>query len=221
MAENEPEDPDASVAPDEPPGLVFYCPTCGNSIVLTETPANGLVECPACAQVFAATDPSDIEAEARAEAEAEAARGRREAELNELHVRQISTLRRSMIRSRSYFVTGAWACVFATVEFAWLAGLKFRELQIDKVAGFHVGILDYFLPIIEIACLISAVFGSRYFFRRAKQATQELEATVMKDPETPPDLSTLGGGIEQWRGLEQMHEQADEGDGVADDRLTR
>ena len=220
MAVNEPVDPDAGVEPDAPPDLVFYCPTCGHSIVFTETPANGLVECPACgAQFFAATDPSDIEAEARAEAEAEAARGRREAELNELHVRQISTLRRSMIRSRSYFVTGAWGCVFAAVEFAWLAGFKFRELQADKAAGFHVGVLDYFLPIIEIACLILTVFGSRYFFRRASLAARELEATVMQDPETPQDLSTLGGGIEPWRGLEQMHDQA--GSGGEDDRVTR
>ncbi len=144
-----------------------------------------------------------------AEAEAQAARDRREMELSEVRVRQVATLRRSMIRSRSYFITGAWTCFFSIIELAWLAGLKFRELQAAGAAGFHVGTLDYFLPTLEIFCVVAAAFGARYFFRRARQAALELRATVMKDPETPPDLSTLGGGIEQWRGLEQMHELAD------------
>jgi hypothetical protein len=192
---------------DEPNDPVFTCPSCSEPIVLTEAPANGLVECPACgAQFFAAADPDDIEAEARAEAEAEAALGRREAELSELHVRQISTLRRSMIRSRSYFITGAWACIIAAAELVWLAALRFGELTADKASGIHVGITSYFIPIAEVLCLVPAVLGSRYFFRRARQAAIELKATVMKDPETPPDLSTLGGGLEPWRGLEEMHE---------------
>jgi len=194
----------------EAPSFALLCPSCSQALALTQSPANGLVECPSCgAQFFAATDAGDIEAQARAEAEAEAAQGRREAELSELRVRQISTLRRSMIRTRSYFLTGAWGCVFAAVELAWLAGLKLQEFSADREAGMHVGVGNYFLPILEIGCLIAAVFGSRHFFGRARKAALELEATVMKDPETPPDLSTLGGGIEPWRGLEQMHEQAD------------
>ena len=190
--------------------LVFACPNCGESIVLSEAPPNGLVECPACgAQFFATTDPVDIEADARAEADAEAARERREAELSELHVRQVSTLRRSLIRTRSYFMVGAWGSVAATLELAWLCGLKFREFKADKAAGIRVPITDYILPSLEFTCLIASLFCIRYFFRRMKQVALELQNTLMKDPETPPDLSTLGGGIEQWRGLEQMHEQAE------------
>jgi len=197
-------------APASPEDFVFACPSCSASIVLTEAPANGLVECPACgAQFFAATDPDDIEADARAEAEAEAARDRREAELSDLHVRQISTLRRSMIRTRSYFITGAWVCAGAALQLGWWAGLKIREFAADKAAGARVGLAEYFMPVTQIACLIAAVFGIRYFVRRAREVAIEMEATVMKDPETPPDLSTLGGGIEPWRGLDQMHEQAD------------
>ncbi len=203
-------------APDVPGSFIVTCPSCSESIVLTGPPANGLVECPACGtQFFAATNPDDIEADARAEAEADADRDRREAELSELHVRQVSTLRRSMIRTRSYFITGAWGCVVAAVELGWLAGLKLREFAADRAAGIHVGVTDLFLPVTEIVCLIATVFGIRYLFRRARQVKAELKDTVMKDPETPPDLSTLGGGIEPWRGLEQMHQPRDaEDDGV-------
>lgn len=218
MADSDPGNPaetqatpheDAGEAIGDSDGVVFTCPNCSESIVLNEAPENGLVECPACgAQFFAATDPADIEADARAEAEAEAALERREAELSELHVRQVSTLRRSMIRSRSYFITGAWACIVAAAELAWFAGLRFREFMADKAAGLHVGITSYIIPIAEVVSLIAALFASRYFFRRARQAAIELKATVMKDPEIPPDLSTLGGGLEPWRGLETMHEQA-------------
>jgi hypothetical protein len=213
MAENDSLSPDEEAgesAAGAPGGFVFTCPGCSESIVLAEAPANGLVECPACgAQFFAATDPDDIEADARAEAEAEAARGRREAELSDLRVRQVSTLRRSLIRTRSYFLTGAWGCVAAVVELGWLVGLKLRELAADKAAGIHVGITEYVMPTAESACLAAAVFGIPYFFRRARQVAVELKDTVMKDPETPPDLSTLGGGLEPWRGLDQMHEQTD------------
>jgi len=209
----------SAAAPDAAESLVFTCPSCAESIVLSDAPANGIVECPACgAQFFAATDPDEIEAEARAEADAEAARDRREAELSSLHVRQVSTLRRSMIRARSYFVTGAWGCLVGALELAWMAGLRIRAFAAVRAAGAHIGITDYLMPIAEVACLIAALFGSRYFFRRACQVAIELKATVMKDPQTPPDLSTLGGGIEQWRGLEQMHQQAESG---GDEGLTR
>ena len=162
MAETSPLDPTDPAYPnstDEPEdrfalehqrtdGPAFVCATCSQPIFLTKAPVNGLVQCPYCgAQFFAATDPGEIAEEARAEAEAEAARDRRLAELSELRVRQVSTLRRSMIRTRGYFVTGAWACVGAALELAWLAGLRVLDLHAASAGGRQVSLREFPLPV--------------------------------------------------------------------------
>src|SRR4051812_8263704 len=93
----EPEEAEFSAA-------AYACPACGQDVAAPADPSANLLVCPSCGNQFfvGATDDDDVPAEqASAPAPAPA-----DDELDGLRIRQLSAVRRSAFRARSYLLIG-------------------------------------------------------------------------------------------------------------------
>src|SRR5689334_22591068 len=92
---------------EQPAAESYHCPSCGALV-----PATGerLIQCCHCGEQFFTPDPDAAEESGEGTSE-DQKRADREAELSELHIRQVSDLRRGAYRSRSWCIIAAIACV--------------------------------------------------------------------------------------------------------------
>jgi predicted RNA-binding Zn-ribbon protein involved in translation (DUF1610 family) len=185
------EDPVTDAAATDP--AAFQCPSCGQTVEAAPEETARLLACPNCGEhlLIPAIDGST---ELRDEAEAareEVALGK-EAELDGLRMRNVVALRRTAMRSRSYAIVGGCACVVGAVK---LGLMTYDEV---KVAGWGVW------PTAFVGLIALAVWAARYCFRRAAHWAREGAATVLPEPETPPDFSTLSDGSQHAKNLEQI-----------------
>ena len=187
----------------ELPPTACACPECGHTFEPAEPPVNGILECPACrAQFFApapadgagdgddGNDPTD---EAR---RAEEAR-RREDQLDVSRFRQVAAYRRGLYRSRSVMIIGVVGLLVAAVQ------LAAYTIGLVRAAGWGTRPTAYVFA--AIACLI----GAAMLFRRVPSINRELRESAQKEPDRPPDLSTLSDGTQHaaWNKLMQMQER--------------
>jgi hypothetical protein len=181
----------------ESPPTAYACPDCGQTFEPADPPVNGILECPAChTQFFAPAaddrpdDDQDREEEAR---QADEAR-RREDELDASRFRQVAAYRRGLYRSRSLVIVGAIGLIVAAAQ------LAFYTIGRVRAAGWGTRPLSYVFA--AIACLI----GAAMLGRKIPTINRELHDTAQKEPDRPPDLSTLSDGTQNaaWNKLEQM-----------------
>lgn len=182
----------ADELPPEP--QTFACPDCGEPVQATPGPVARLLECPACEERFLIpaedgstelpTDPEPSEEERDARAESE---------LNALRMRHIVVARRTAIRSRTYAILGAGACIMGAIK---LGIMTWHE---TRAAGWTLRPVSFVLFAV-VACL-----GALYFLGRAAYWQRESRAHKIPDPDTPPDFSTLSDGSQHARNLENLH----------------
>jgi hypothetical protein len=114
-------------------------------------------------------------------------------QLNAARIRQLTTLRRATIRSRS------WCLIGAVVGFVAAAELVFKIVQ-----NFRYGHGWGFLTAAFVFCAIASGVIAVYFLRRCVELHREIQTPILRDPATPPDFSTLSDGSQQWKNLEEM-----------------
>lgn len=121
---------------------------------------------------------------------AQASHDDREHELDGLRIRQLSALRRSAYRTRSFAIIVAVACLVVGIQLAIKA---FRA----ESAWFRV---------LSAALAVFALFGAVHFTRRIAALQRELRTPPPMPPEPPggPDFSTLSDGSQQWKNLEDI-----------------
>ena len=117
----------------------------------------------------------------------------REEHLDALRIRQATALRRSLYRGRAYAVVGAVACAAAAAQCAWLAYGHIRTL------GWGTR------PVALLVLMLGAIVGAAWCARRASALTGEARATVLPQPTTAPDFSTLSDGSQRARNLEDVN----------------
>jgi hypothetical protein len=147
----------------------------------------------ASADAFAVVDDSDA-AEAPTEPEAMPRRGERA--MDALRVRQLSAVRRSTYRARSYCVVALGVCAVAAAQLVLLTVRHVRH------AGWQLRPIGY------VCGIGAAAMAGAFFFRRAAELSRELRTppAALADPQSPPDFSTLSDGSQTWKNLEQMRE---------------
>jgi hypothetical protein len=116
----------------------------------------------------------------------------RSAELNELRIRQLATLRRSAYRSRSHAVIAMLVCIVAMAQAAVL--LAQHLIQIGM--GWR--------PVIYTMFVVGGAGGGWFFARKAMVLHRETKQSYIQSPTEPPDFSTLGDGSQRWKNLEEI-----------------
>ena len=167
---------------DEP--TTYACPACGSAVTPASDRPNLLI-CPACqceSFVPAGEEPADEETvEAPGDDEIDSAR-----------IRRLATERRSINRTASYFLVATGVCVVAIGQLAWMT------IQHVRAVGWTPRPIGYFLFI------VLAAWGAWHFGRRAAVLRGEAKASVLPEPTTPPDFSTLDDGSKYWKNLEDV-----------------
>ncbi len=177
--------------PPEPSVEVFTCPHCQQEVAVDAVEPHPFITCPYCGGEFAvprAEPEEQDEAEARRRDE-EA----REAELDGMKIKQISAGRRAAIRARTYLWVGIGGCI------AIIGELIHKTYQ--RITYEHRWDLKAFAFVVGA---IAALYGTGYFYRHAAAIGEELKQPLLKDPETPPDFSTLSDGTQRWKDLEDL-----------------
>jgi len=181
---------DSTPPPDEP---ARYCPFCGKPLGVSD-PAQAVLQCPDCGQQFflstAPEDDSTADAE-QVEARADDEEAQRDAELSEMRISQVASLRRGAIRTRSWFIVVAAACVVVAIQFIYLAIEKYRVGQRRD-------------PLRDVLCAGILLVIVPFVTRRILQLGSEIAESRLKDPTTPPDFSTLSDGSQRWTNLDQL-----------------
>ena len=166
----------------------YTCPACGHAVA-AETGA-ALLQCTHCGEQFfiPSGDPDSEEEPAEDHAEAHRAK---ETELSELRIRQVTSLRRGLIRSQSWWIILAGACLVGAAQLVWMIITGVRH-------GLRLG------PIGDGLAAVAAVMVLVHCVRRAIDVGNEIAAMKLPDPETPPDLSALSDGSQRFTGLDEM-----------------
>jgi hypothetical protein len=114
----------------------------------------------------------------------------REHELDGLRIRQLSALRRSAYRTRSFAIIVAVACLVVAIQLT--------------VNAFAAAAATYRALFAALAVL--ALFGAIHFARRVAALQRELRTPPSMPPVPPggPDFSTLSDGSQQWKNLEDI-----------------
>jgi hypothetical protein len=166
----------------DPVGI--QCPSCGGTNVTVRP--HGIAHCNDCGgELLVQTEESESSENAGT------LDYRTEEELSELHIRNISNLRRGAYRERSYWIIGAALCLVAAVkllQIAWAAWRRDLKLGLaGDVAGAVAAAMIFFIAI-----------------RRITELTHEIRRSRLAEPTQPPDFSHLGDGSQRIRDLEAM-----------------
>jgi hypothetical protein len=164
------------------PDAGFVCPHCSGLIEAGLADQPQVMVCPHCNQEM--TLPPNEEAPSEAGDD-----------LDGLRIQQISKLRRSAYRSRSYWLIGAAVLGVAAIELVrnavtvvWRVGLGWRSVA----EALGAGVAGY--------CAVRCYLRSEDYRREAERSALEM-------PRTPPDFSTLSDGRQSWKSLEQLHNE--------------
>jgi hypothetical protein len=186
----------------------LHCPACGEAVVAVSP--EGLARCARCGEQFlaVATEPGPV---LNAGALGYGRAGD-DSELSELHIRNISNLRRGAYRSRSYLIIGAAVCFVAAAKLIQIAIVAWR-------GRLHV------VAIGDLICALGAMMIFASIARKIGVLSREIRESRLKDPEDPPDLTHLGDGSQRLRHLEAMaglkeNAATDEGIGGMTDEST-
>lgn len=113
-------------------------------------------------------------------------------ELDGNKIRQISLIRRTAYRARSYALIGGFACIVLSAQLIYLI---ITQLQ---TGGFNRYALAYALMIPLL------LLGSLRCFQLAKRFLGEAQRTDQPPPSATPDFSSLGDGSQRWKDLERV-----------------
>jgi hypothetical protein len=162
----------------------YACPACGSAVTPAPDRPNLLI-CPACqCESFV---PADQES-----AVGEPAETPGDDEIDAARIRRLATERRALNRTASYFIVGAGVCVVAIGQLTWMT------IQHIRAVGGTPRPIGYLLFI------VLAAWGAWHFGRRAASLHREAKASVLPEPTTPPDFSTLDDGSKHWKNLEDV-----------------
>jgi hypothetical protein len=180
-----------------PEPTIYHCPHCGGLVSVDGATNASTLQCPHCGDTFSIAGPDATESEipdnpTRAEADA-----RGEGDLSELHIRQVSTMRKAAYRHRSWLIIGAILCAVGFAQLVYLA-----------IHGWHFGlhkgpVAEAILAIVPLAILWRLLI-------RIRDLGREIRQSRIPDPATPPDFSTLSDGSQRWTNLEQMTNGSEE-----------
>jgi hypothetical protein len=148
----------------------MICPHCGNAFVVPHSEFGGL-------------DDHDGNPEEQ----------RREAELDMMRIRQLTTARRAAIRARTYLLVGC--LIFATAAINLIIKTV-QRVRYEKVWDARTFSFIAF----SAACFMIAY----YFMSRMLEISKELGRSAIEEPATPPDFSTLSDGTQTARDLEDV-----------------
>ena len=172
----------------------FECPACGERVEAEVEEVARLVECPACGEAFVipALDGSTDVPDADAAGEERKAHDELQ-ELDSLRMRHLIVTRRTAIRTRTYFVTGAFGCLVGGVELVIMTVNEVRRV------GWHLRQVGFVLS------ALLGFWGAVCLFQRAAYWGRQGRAVTIPEPETPPDFTTLSDGSQYARNLENLH----------------
>jgi len=128
------------------------------------------------------------------------ARAVREEELDGLRIRQISTLRRAVYRTRSYFVIAGGACFVTAIQLATMIYHRAAQTRLRMPLSDGMLLAGYVL------LMLAALGGAFYFERRIVALTRELRKPTLENPENTPDFSPLSDGTQHVQNLENLRE---------------
>ena len=165
------------------------CPDCG--VQTPVAPAAGPQECAHCkSQFFVPDDDSTIDDETSLY-EAVNQHSATEPLLSGRHIRAVSLEQRAVYRNRTWVIVAALVCLGTAGQSFWLAYVASRSGDWPRMAAY-------------VVLAFGLVVGAAWFGRKAKAFTAEAAAMKMREPETPPDFSTLSSGTQFVSALEQM-----------------
>jgi hypothetical protein len=165
----------------------FQCPKCGNRV--GGVSPEGLGHCSNCGEQFLATV-GELELGVETGV-VEGERANDDAELSELRIRNVSSLRRGAYRSRSYLIIAAGVCAVAAAKLIQMARLAWR-------GGLRLAAIG------DALFAVAAIIGLVMIWRKIAVLTREIRASRLQDPQSPPDFSNLGDGSQRLRDLEAM-----------------
>jgi hypothetical protein len=152
-----------------------------------------LVECPACGRGFVVPGRDGSTELPDADAGGEEPKAHDELqELDSLRMRHLIVTRRTAIRTRTYFVTGAFGCLVGGVD------LVIMTVSVVRRVGWHLRQGGFVLS------ALLAFWGAVYLFERAAYWGRKSRAEKIPEPETPPDFTTLSDGSQYARNLENL-----------------
>lgn len=178
----EPSNGDGHFHPDDP-AISFVCPSCNETLEVDAVPQGGLLQCPHCgAEFFATAEESEEDREEARRMELE--QQVREERLVEMARNKVLLERRSLFRTRTYFIIGMGLCV------AWAMQLTFFSARraIIEHQGLSLRVCLY------LATIVVTLFLSYLCLRRILAINAELAEPVQKEPTKPPEFSTLSDG---------------------------
>jgi hypothetical protein len=170
---------------------VFTCPHCQREVAVDAIEPHPFITCPYCGGEFAIprAEPEEQEDSEARRRDEEA----REAELDGMKIKQIAAGRRAAIRARSYFWVAMGGCIGVVGE---LIHTTYQRIAYEH--KWDAGTLGF------VAGAIAALYGATHFYRHAKAISDELKQPLLRDPQTPPDFSTLSDGTQRWKNLDEM-----------------
>jgi H+/Cl- antiporter ClcA len=115
--------------------------------------------------------------------------------LNPNRIRQMATLRRAAIRTRSWCVIALIGCIVGAAEFIFDAIHRW-----PTPANFHGILVAVHYLLSAIALLLLAI----HFFRLTLRFHREAQQSALAPPTSPPDFSQLQDGSQIVKNLEEM-----------------
>ena len=179
----------------------YPCPSCGESVEPSDRGA--ILQCSHCGTQFFPPAPQDSQEE---EAESSSTETDDEAELSELRIRQLVTLRRSAYRTRTYFIVGVVACTLLCVM---LVKYVYQSVRLSH----HWELRDSTGSLFAVAALIGAFKFAHHVSRTQREiddALREREREEAEAAKVEPDLSTLSDGSQHWKHLEQIQREGND-----------
>ena len=171
----------------------FRCPGCDEEVDVSADAVGQLVRCPYCSSGFFAAH-GHTHAAVVDDTEPPPADDRPPAdELNAVRIRQLSTLRRATLRTRSWWVIAALLALSATLD------LLYKTV---RYVG-HVHAWGW-RPTLLAGCGIFAAMAVAYAARQAARLGREAAVSTSPPPTDPPDFSPLGNGADRWRALDHV-----------------
>jgi DNA-directed RNA polymerase subunit RPC12/RpoP len=174
--------------------IAYECPSCGQTVHAIPGPIARLLECPDCEERFlipAQDGSTDLPEET---GPSDAQNDERDlSELDSLRMRHMVVTRRTAMRSRTYNLLGAAACLMGAIK------LGIETVKEFRATGFHVH------QVAAVLVALIALFAVRFFLKRAAHWARQSQGSKIPDPETPPDFTPLSDGSQHARNLEDLH----------------
>jgi hypothetical protein len=116
--------------------------------------------------------------------------------LNSNRIRQMASLRRAAIRTRSYCVIGLGVCVVAIAQFVFETIREWPE---------HVSWRGVWPAVLYLLCIAGlARFGIPTLVRLLIKCHREAKQSILPAPDRPPDFSSLQDGSQFAKNLDEI-----------------